>query len=308
MDEEEKQLFEDFGLEAPEEEALEAPTTEETTEVPVQEQETGQEGGAEGPAETPPLPSPAAPVPPSPQGEGNGMEAAVPPTGPQGGDLEAAGRAAEDEAYRAAFAGRMNPYTGQPIASKADFEAYQAQLQADRQEQQMEALRQAGVTPEAIQAIVSQHPVVQQAQQVIQQVQAERERAQAERAKGWFGEQLQQINALDPEAKVDSLDALAARDPAGYQQMLGMVGRGVSLVDAYKMAHFDELAAKRAGAAKQAVLNHTAGKAHLAPAGGQGKAGVEVPGDVKAMYRELNPDMTDEQIRTEYAKYLKETM
>ena len=85
-----------------------------------------------------------------------------------------------------------------------------------------------------------------------------------------------------------------------------MVAGGVSLVEAYKALNFDALAQRRAAAAQQAVRNQAAGTAHLAPVGGQGKESVEVPASVREMYRDLNPDMSDDQIRQAYAKYLKD--
>lgn len=214
-------------------------------------------------------------------------------------------QAAVDQAYAAAFAGRLNPYTKRPITTKAEFDEYQAQLREDQQRQQVERMRAAGVDPAAIQGMIDNHPVVQQAQQVIAQAQAEREKAQATQAKGWYGGQLQQINALDPEAKVTSLDELAAREPEQYTKMLGMVGRGVSLVDAYKMVHFDELTQKRARAAQQAVRNQVAGKGHLIPTGAQGKAGVDVPASVREMYQDMGLEMSDAEIARSYGEYIR---
>lgn len=300
MDEDE--IYEGLGLERPEPEGGE-PDAEPGGNAP-----ENQDGTGDVPAEET---APGEPEESATQDGGEPqMQQEVPeqPPVPAADERETARRQAEiDQAYAAAFAGKLDPYTKQPITCKADYDRYQAMLRADQQRQQEERMRQAGVAPEAVRALIDQHPVVREAQEVIQTVQAERERARAEQAKGWYGEQLKQINALDPEAKVTSLEDLAAREPEGYAKMLDMVGRGVSMVDAYKMVHFDELAQRRTAAAKQAALNQAAGKAHLAPAGGQGVGGVEVPGNIREMYRELNPDMTDAQISAAYAAYLKET-
>lgn len=300
MDEDE--IYEGLGLERPEPEGGE-PDAEPGGNAP-----ENQDGTGDVPTEET---APGEPEESATQdGEEPQMQQEVPeqPPVPTADERETARRQAEiDQAYAAAFAGKLDPYTKQPITCKADYDRYQAKLRADQQRQQEERMRQAGVAPEAVRALIDQHPVVREAQEVIQAVQAERERAQAEQAKGWYGEQLKQINALDPEAKVTSLEDLAARDQGQYRKMMGMVGAGVPLADAYKALNFDALAQKRAAAAQQAVRNQAAGKAHLAPVGGQGKSGVDVPAEVRAMYRDLNPDMTDAQIKAEYGKYLAET-
>lgn len=213
-----------------------------------------------------------------------------------------------DRAYAEAYAGRNNPYTGQPIKSEADYQAYIAQFEAEQRRVKLEALKKAGVDPAAIEDIVSEHPVVKRAQEAIAQAEREKQQAQENEGRRWFEDQLAAINTLDPEAKIKDLEDLKSRDPEGFGKMLGLVRNGVSLVDAYKLGHFEELSARRASAAKQAALNQSAGKAHLKATGSQGHAegSVEVPPEVRQQYRDMMPGITDEQIRKEYARYLKE--
>lgn len=92
-----------------------------------------------------------------------------------------------------------------------------------------------------------------------------------------MSEQLKAISAIDPQ--VTSLEDITKMETFG--QFDAMVRQGYSLVDAYKLANFDSLAAKRAGAARQRVLNQTAGKAHLQPTPGKesGQAGGRAAGD-----------------------------
>lgn len=287
MDEEE--IYEAMGLEAP------APGEEETPAFETGEGETGQTLEA-GPPGEPEDQQEEAGLPPE------NAEVIPPSSTADARTAERANAAAVDQAYAAAFAGRVNPYTGAPITTKAEYEQYQSQFQADQQRQQLERMRAAGVEPEAIQAIVDQHPAIQQAQEVIRQAEAERVKAQEAQAKGWYGEQLKQINALDPEAKLSSLDELAAKDQGKYRSMMGMVAGGVPLVDAYKALHFDELTRRRTAAAQQTVRNQTTGKAHLLQSGGQGKVGIEVPAAVREEFRALMPNITEEEIRRQYAE------
>ena len=66
-------------------------------------------------------------------------------------------RRAIDEAIRSS--GMTNPYTGQPITSKEELDAYQRQHQA-RQAQALQ--KKAGLTPEEYQALVNSLPEVRQ--------------------------------------------------------------------------------------------------------------------------------------------------
>ena len=140
-----------------------------------------------------------------------------------------AAQEAVDRAYAQAYAGKVNPYTGKPIDSKAEYDQYQAAFQADQQRQRMEEMRAAGIAPEVIASIVDQHPVIQQAQRVIQEAEAERARARETQAKSWYESQLREINALDPEAKVGKLEDLAAKKPedAGHGGRGRLPGRGL---------------------------------------------------------------------------------
>lgn len=82
--------------------------------------------------------------------------------------------------------------------------------------------------------------------------------------------------------------------------------KGYSLEDAYYLANKNELAQKRQAAAKQQVINQATGKQHLKPTGNNGAGDdVQVPADLMAMYREMNPKATDADIRKNYAKFQK---
>lgn len=118
-----------------------------------------------------------------------------------------------------------------------------------------------------------------------------------------MSEQLKAISAIDPQ--VTSLEDITKMET--FEQFDAMVRQGYSLVDAYKLANFDTLAAKRAAAAKQRTLNQTAGKAHLQPTQGKesGQA-VIVPPEIREMYREMNPGISDKEIAKHYAKSMKE--
>ena len=206
-------------------------------------------------------------------------------------EMEAAARAQheKDALVAQAYAGQVNPYTGRPIPTEAELKAYQT---AYREEQ----LQAAGITPDVLQQMIESNPAVQQAKMLA---------AQQQQMMGQqiMSEQLKAISAIDPQ--VTSLEDITKMET--FEQFDAMVRQGYSLVDAYKLANFDTLAAKRAAAAKQRTLNQTAGKAHLQPTQGKesGQA-VIVPPEIREMYREMNPGISDKEIAKHYAKSMKE--
>lgn len=217
-----------------------------------------------------------------------------------------------------AVRGKTNPYTKQQIWTQAQYEeyllAYQEDVAKTQRQMREDTLREAGVDPAIISAMVQElvasDPAVVAAREMAQQAQAREVEAQRKAAMDWYGEQIKKINELDPEAKLTSLEDLQARDPSAYKAMMGAVSGGASLVQAYAGVHFTRLAQLRSAAAEQRVRVQAAGKAHMAPIGA-GKAGasedVEIPEAVRRKYLELNPGMTEADIRKEYARYLKES-
>ncbi len=326
----ESDIYTDLGLTPPAPEGEPAPQDDVTGGAPAQSegadsagdvdaggeaQDAGAEGAAEGvsnsntdgetePAQTP-APAQIAPPPQEAQPHHD-------PTGEPGpaGPVEGLDRPAPPEVR-----GRTNPYTGKPVLTLADYEAYQRAYNADvaaaRQREQEEAMRAAGMDPTAISAMIQEavanDPAVLEAKAMAQAAKAREMEAQRQAAMGWYGEQIKVINALDPAANIKDLDDLAGRDKAAFASMLDQVRRGMSLVDAYKLANYDRLVQAQVAAARQKTRNQAAGKAHLAPLGGKSGPAedVTVPADVMRQYREMFPSMSDADIRKEYAACLK---
>ena len=183
----EADLYSGFDLPAPEPEEPEGPETQpEGGEPPAEEQEPGAEtptadgeGGESREQETPPA------APPAPRAETG--------QGPDPGDLDAA--------YARAFAGKLNPYTNQPIRSRADYEAYQQAFRAEQRAAAMQRIREAGIEPELLGRLIEDHPAVQEAKAAAQQMREQQERAQEAEAMSWYQEQTRAITALDPEIR-----------------------------------------------------------------------------------------------------------
>lgn len=197
-----------------------------------------------------------------------------------------------------ANSGLVNPYTRQPIRSKAEYDAYRVQYEA---EQKASLLKKSGMSDAEFQAFVSGLPEVRQAREAQAKAEAAEREVRAERAKLKVAEQLKEIQAIDPNIK--ELKDLAKLET--YPQLYDMVKRGYSIADAYRLSNFDALTQKAAEASRQAAMNAAKSKEHLNPTVQRGAGAVTVPEDVKAEYLAFNPGATEAEIQKHYQKYVK---
>ena len=195
-------------------------------------------------------------------------------------------------------AGLTNPYTGNPIRTRAEFDAYAAQLQKEQQET---FVQQSGMTQEQYDAFIQSRPEVQAAKKAKEEADAVIQRARAQEAKAKVDEQVKEISALNP--AIQSIADLTKLET--YPEIYERVKRGYSIIDAYKLTNLADIEAKAAARAQQQMRNSVQSKAHLEKMQTRGAGGVEVPADVRAEYRALNPGISDEEIRKHYAAYAK---
>ena len=215
-----------------------------------------------------------------------------------------------DKIYADIFAGQVNPFTGKPITSEADYNAWRAEkarrdLQQQRRQTEQQ-LSQAGLPADALRQIISQevehHPAVQQARQATMQAAAQAARAAQERANAAIQKSLAAIGAEFPDIK--SLDDIARMPTA--PRFNELVQKGLGLEDAFFLANRQELDQRRRAASRQAAISAAQSKAHLnAGVAGETADAVDVPADMAESYREMMPGATDAQIRKAYASYLK---
>ena len=194
--------------------------------------------------------------------------------------------------------GLMNPYTGQPITTRAEYEAYRERFEADQKAKLME---KAGITQEEFQAFVQGLPEVRAARQAKAEAEAAARQAREQEAKAWVDEQLRQIRAIDPTVK--ELGDLAKLDT--YPKLYDMVKRGYSILDAYRLANYDTLTQRAAEASRKAAINSVQSKQHLKATESRGGGAIPVPDSVLEEYRVLNPGATKEEIQKHYQSYMK---
>ena len=202
-------------------------------------------------------------------------------------DAKAEAQRVLDDAFRGS--GLVNPYTKQPITSKAEFDAYK---QAFEQDQRAKILKRSGMNEAQFDAFIQSIPEVRRAKEA--ETAANRARAEMK-----VEAQMAEIRKLNPNIQT-------VRDLAGmetYPQLYAMVQRGYDLADAYRLANFAELSKREAGAARQSAINAVKSKSHMVPAAERsGGTEVVVPEETKKLYRQLNPGVTDEEIKRHYAK------
>ena len=178
--------------------------------------------------------------------------------------------------------GVTHPVTGQPITNVRD---YMDALQIQQRQANEQELQEKGVDPQLINRMIAQNPVVMQAQHVIEQ-------SQIVAAENAVQRDIAEITKFDPNIK--GINELAALP--NFPEILDRVQRGMSLVDAYKIANYGNTK----DAARQQAINQMRGKDHLATQGGveQDEEYVEVPAEIMSRWK--SEGKTEKQIRELY--------
>lgn len=189
-----------------------------------------------------------------------------------------------------------NTFTGEPIKSIEEFDKWNTEFQTSRLQRELQAGK---LTKEGLDAAISSHPAVQQAQQIVNQnAQAEREREMAE-AKRRIEQEVQEIHEID--ASINSLEDLF-NAPYG-KELYAMTQRGYSVKDAHYLLTRETLEQTKLEAARQAGINSARSKDHLNATGGaRGSGNAPVPKAELEMYRLFNPTATAAQIQEHYNK------
>ncbi len=196
--------------------------------------------------------------------------------------------------------GITDPYTGKPVTTKAEYDAYRERVYQERRSFLRE---RTGMSDTEIDDFISMDPKVRRAaedgERAREIMESERQRHARERVDA----EVRKISAMDPGVK--SIADLTSGEK--YPEMLELVKRGYDLSDAWKLANFDRLQGMAQAASRQAAINSGAGRSgfQVTRSQGAGNDTVSVPKDVLEMYRALNPEMTDAEIRADYNKFAK---
>ena len=191
------------------------------------------------------------------------------------------------------FGGMTNPETGQPIRSADDyFEALEAQERVNARKE----IEERGVDPNLLDRLISQNPVIMQAQQIMQENALREGEAELDR-------QIGEITKMDPTIK--SLEDISKMPT--FQVFDAFVRRGLSLTEAYRLANFDSLMQRDAAATRQATINAAKGKNHLTPLGGVNgpqEQLVEIPQNERELWETAYPGVPYKELREKYNRSL----
>jgi len=139
--------------------------------------------------------------------------------------------------------------------------------------------------------VLSTNPTMLEAKTII----ANQQRENAERQ---LQEDVVAISKIDP--SITSVADLLSHP--SYQGVYEKVQKGMSLYDAYRLENFETLTNRTSAAAVSHAVNNIENKGHLGTISGSTSKDVAVPDDVYELYKEINPNMSDEDIRIHYNK------
>lgn len=205
--------------------------------------------------------------------------------------LKAQAEAARTVDQTIAEMGLRDPYTDKLITTKAEYDAYK---QRHESEVIGKELGKAGITREAMDAIIASHPAIKQAEEA-----SKAYREQSARVR--LDEQIKEISALD--SSIQTADDLI--NLPTYPQIREYVRKGLSIAEGYKLANMDTLTEKKTAAAAQSAINKVASKDHLTPSAARGQGDTPIPRKQLEQYRLLRPNMTDKEIKADWAKHNK---
>ena len=144
-----------------------------------------------------------------------------------------------------------------------------------------------------VEEIVAKSPIIEEAKKILDS-QRQKEEEQL------VTDAINEINKLDPEIK--SLDDLTKLE--NYDEFYGLIQKGYSIPDAYKIVAFDKITTRRINNARQDVITNIDSKNHMKPLSGTKSKEIHVPQDVLDSYHKNIPSMTDQEIREHYSKFI----
>lgn len=210
--------------------------------------------------------------------------------------------AAERERSRRALeevfaqAGIKNTKTGAPIKTMEEFSAWKAEFDAQRLQNDLKAGK---LTQEGLNAAISQHPAVRQAQEVIRREEQARQDREAEEAKARIEAELMEIRKMDP--TINEVSDLLKMPNA--KEFYEKVQKGYSFLDAFYLVNRERLAEQTAAAAREQAASNARGKDHLKGTGGaRGAGAMSVPPEEMRIFRAMMPDASDAEIQAYYNK------
>lgn len=197
--------------------------------------------------------------------------------------------------------GMVDPYNGnRAITTKAEHDAY---IAASTNAKFDNMARQLNMSRQELDALIGQHPDVVAGRQLKAQLElqnAAQARQQAQRA---LDAEIAQIGKLCP--GVDTREAVVSHESWPKVKKLMEDNQNLGVLNAFRLANAETIEAEIGKKAQAAAKRSAAGKKHMRGTGGRGEGGIEVPPEVKAIYRAWEPGITEAEMRAAYAADMK---
>lgn len=210
-------------------------------------------------------------------------------------------RMAYEHAVREAI-GKVNPYTGAVINNREDYEAYRnayAQSQQNAATANLYGRIQNGTATadefnafiqSAVQRALINSPDLQRARAAADRAEQAERQAREDAGRSRLQADIDALNKEYPSCNIKTIADI--KDPA----MVDYIRKGLTVSDAYYLTHRQEIAKSQQAAAKQAVINQTAGKAHLKTTAGTAAEDSGVTEEMIAEFKPFFPNATRKEL------------
>lgn len=210
-------------------------------------------------------------------------------------------RMAYELAVREAI-GKVNPYTGTVINNREDYEAYRnayAQSQQNAATANLYGRIQNGTATadefnafiqSAVQRALINSPDLQRARAAADRAEQAERQAREDAGRSRLQADIDALNKEYPSCNIKTISDI--KDPA----MVDYIRKGLTVADAYYLTHRQEIAKSQQAAAKQAVINQTAGKAHLKTTAGTAAEDSGVTEEMIAEFKPFFPNATRKEL------------
>ncbi|MGM9601403.1 MAG: hypothetical protein ACI3W5_07450 [Faecousia sp.] len=197
-------------------------------------------------------------------------------------------------------AGLKNTITGQPITNLEEFNAWETAFKAAKVESE---LKSGKLSRDTLDNLIAQHPTVQAAAKVVQESEDAKQKAELEAARVRVNSDIQKISQLDP--SIHSMeDILALPTAEAFYKYVN--NKGLSIFDAFYLANRERLETAQAEAGRQQALSNNRGKSHLTATGNsRGSGAMFVPADEMKYFRLFDPEASEAEIQAYYNKHKK---
>jgi predicted enzyme involved in methoxymalonyl-ACP biosynthesis len=186
-----------------------------------------------------------------------------------------------------------------PIKTRAEL----AQWRQDQKDAQLsQRLKSGQLTREDLQHATETSPEMQKMQEKVRQLEAREQARMRQAAEQQIQSELAEIRKLNP--SVQSIKDVLEM-PTGKEFSRLVQERNMTFLEAYKLANQDQMQQMQAVAAQEAAARNYHSKDHMLAIGSRGGEGISVPKGTMDFYHRFRPELTDDQIRADYARQVK---